>query len=247
MKRFFLFLAAVAAFILSGCHNKVHDVVDDIINDEMNTKVDFTYSINGMTVSFVPECDLKVKSYEWFLGDEAMTTTSHPTYTFKTAGTHKVVLRGIWYGSDGNKRTKDCTHEITVSASGGGTQGSKVYVRGFRLDKSIITGFRVKFVCQGKPIFGSDMLNIETPYSTTKITEFPYTYILQSPVLIGEAPNPFDWYDTFTIGAYALILDNEDTRLFEQTFDASLLDGKTEYTISYAEELYKLTLLLEYK
>jgi hypothetical protein len=214
----------------------------------MNTKVDFTYSINGMTVSFVPECDLKVKSYEWFFGDEATSTTSHPTYTFKTAGTHKVVLRGIWYGSDGNKRTKDCTHEIIVSASGGGAQGSKVYVRGFRLDKSALSsGFCFKFICKGIPIFGSDMLNIETPYSTIKITEFPYAYILQSPVLIGEMPDPFDWYETFTIGAYAQLNDGEDYKLIEQTFAASELVGKAEYTITSISQLNSLTLLLEYK
>ena len=243
MKRFLFIITAVAAFVLSGCHKEVTDA----INDMNNTKVDFTYSVSGMTVSFTPQCDTKVTGFEWFFGDEGSTKIPYPSHTFKTAGTHKVHLTGTWY-TDGKLRTKDCMHEVTVKSSGeGGGQGSKVYVRGFRLDKSIITGFKVKFVCKGKPIIGSDMLNIETPYSTIKITEFPYAYILQSPVLIGEIPNPFDWYETFTIGAYALILDNEDTPLFEQTFDASLLDGRTEYTIVSAAELYKLTLLLEYK
>lgn len=241
MKRFLFIITAVTAFVLSGCRNEVQDVVNDVTN----TKVDFTYSIKGMTVSFVPECDLKVKSYEWFFGDEATSTTSHPTYTFKTAGTHKVVLRGIWYGSDGNKRTKDCTHEITVSASGGGTQGSKVYVRGFRLDQSSYKDRYFKFICKGKPIFGSDILNVETPYSTTKIAEFPYAYILQNPVLIGEIPDPFDWYETFTIGAYILLLGEVDSPVIEKTVNASVLANKTEYTITEGQN--KLTLLLEYK
>jgi PKD repeat protein len=243
MKRIFVILTAAAAVILSGCHKEVTDA----INDMNNTKVDFTYSVSGMTVSFTPQCDTKVTGFEWFFGDEGSTKIPYPSHTFKTAGTHKVHLTGTWY-TDGKLRTKDCMHEVTVKSSGeGGQQDAKTaYIKGFRVDKTPYTsGFNYKFKCIGVDLWDDVSLNINTPYTADKITTFPYTYKLTTPARVADLPDPFSWYKTVTIGAYIKLNDGSDEPVIERTIDAYLLNGKTEYTIE--STLSKLTLLIEYK
>lgn len=239
MKRFLIILAAAAAVILSGCHKEVTDA----INDMNNTKVDFTYSVSGMTVSCTPQCDTKVTGFEWWFGEEMTTRVSHPTFTFKTAGTHKVRLTGKWY-ADGKARTKECVKEVTINPSGGGGW-TNMYVKGFRMDQSSYKNFYYKFKCTGADAFDIGMLNAETPYSTSKISTFPYTYIFPNPIMICSPSDLTDWYKTFTIGAYILLMGEVDSPVIEKTINASELSGKSEYSIVDGQN--KLTLLIEYK
>lgn len=188
MKRIFVILTAAAAVILSGCHKEITDA----INDMNNTKVDFTYSVSGMTVSFTPQCDTKVTGFEWFFGDEGSTKIPYPSHTFKTAGTHKVHLTGTWY-TDGKLRTKDCMHEVTVKSSGeggGGTQQDpKAYLTGFAIHDIPYSSATLRLTCNVYSVNGDVITTTTQNIDITKssLIDNPYIYTLSTPKYIATA------------------------------------------------------------
>ena len=253
MKRFFLLFAAAAALILSGCHKEITDA----FNDENNTKVDFTYSVSGMTVSFTPQCDMKVTGFEWFFGDEGSTKIPYPSHTFKTAGTHKVHLIGTWY-TDGKRRTKDCMHEVTVKSSGDGGQGgggsdpahnySKAYIKGFRFNKvAWDKGFyRCKLIFT-TPLGSNSM---QTAIKYLKQSETPYDLIFNNPYEFAEFPDPYDVFTDIEFQLLYSTMDNEASLHTVLTGNFPLSDmneNVTAYTVESSTGNTSITTLIEYK
>lgn len=59
--------------------------------EEVQPTADFTYSVNGMVVTFVNK-STHAQSCLWDFGDGSMTSETNPTKKYSAAGTHKVTL-----------------------------------------------------------------------------------------------------------------------------------------------------------
>lgn len=241
MKRFLFIITVAATFILSGCHKEV----EDAINEMQNTKVDFTYSINGMTVSFTPDCDPKVKDFEWLIGEDVRYKTPNPTHTFKTAGTYKVQLIGKW----GISKYNICVKEITISEPTPPHNYSKAYIKGFRFNK--LAWDKAYYRCRltFETLLGSSS-RMQTQIKYIKNTDLPYELIFNNPYEFAEFPNPYDWFTNIGFELLNATIDNESALkvvLTEDILPSTLNENITECTVNSSTGNTSITILFEYK
>ena len=136
MKKILLFAAAIC---LAGCnYTKIVDTLQELRDDENNTKVDFSYSMNGKTVTFQNTSDLKVSAHYWDFGDgNGVLDKETVSHTYTENGTYKVILEGRWK-YNGNTQKKDCEKYITISGGSSQTdpdENKTVYLKGYKVYK----------------------------------------------------------------------------------------------------------------
>ena len=128
-------------------------------------------------------------------------------------------------------------------------QAQAVYVKGFRIESIYLTNLFYRVELTGSTKMGGDTKLAKTDYSSIKLnkTNIPYVMFLSSPAKIGDTPDPFDWYSTLQITAYAAANTTASgAPCLDVTIPASVLSDKTEHTAT-SENGTRVTIMFEYK
>lgn len=182
MKKILLFIAAVLAF--AGCNTNTPE--------QKKTVCQFTYQVNGLTVTFTNTSTSDLLFNHWEFGDGARTTTEKISHTYASAGTYTVVL--VCYS--GTKQYT-CTKSITVS---GGIQDTpkNVYLKGYKVYKIPQDGwYKINCTFNGFIVQSVSASTDETKLETNNL---PCTITYNNPINLGE-------YDRFIINYSAIFLD----------------------------------------
>lgn len=92
MKNKILILLAV---IFAGCNNPVTQAVEDAQKEYDSYVVDFSFAINGKTVTFTNRSDsrLDASRFTWWFGDDkGVEGVTNPTHTYANAGSYEATL-----------------------------------------------------------------------------------------------------------------------------------------------------------
>ena len=234
-------LFAIAALFLVSCNTP------EPAQRIPNAKVDFTYTTDGLTVHFTNKSTSGLAAYSWEFGDGALSgVNEEPSHKYAKEGVYKVTL----VCRDAHDYTYTASKDITVT--NGTTPPAttqNAYIKGFKLYATEFPNYYYRFECVAHDLYGNVSLSASTEYSSSKITtaNLPYTQLLSSPVLVGEMPDPFDYYKDFTIMAYYAGSTNANgAQVMNVTVSGSAISGKTEY-IARADNGTKVGLLIEYK
>lgn len=245
MKRTFFFL--LAATVLAACN----------INVPVELAA-FTHTIdsaNPLKVTFENTSTSTLSPYMWEFGDGNVAFNEvNPTHIYKNAGTYEVTL------TCKNKVGNLCTYTkpITVTAPGDnpGTdpvddpgKTSKVYLKGFKLYNinSQNEKFYVQLEVQGIDLWGNTNPDLLTSPQMGYTYLLPLTFNIDKPVLIGETPNPFDFYKSMMFTLYcsnSITSQSGDIALIKYITDLSVMDNQTEYILTSGDT--KVGLLFNY-
>ena len=250
MKHNLLYLIA-AAFAFVGCV-KVPEPAQPI----PGAKADFTYTENTpFNVTFKNNSNsTRLEPWLWEYGDGASSggTAQQVTHKYGKAGTYTVTLTC----KDANSISYTCTKTITVVGDGGTLppdpqpETGKAYVKGFRIDGIHLKNTYHRIELYSTDLWGHYELLAKTDYSTVKITNdyLPYYMPLSTPALIGEEPDPFDWYESFQITVYAAAKTTAPgAPCLDVTIQAANLANKTEYTVKSPDNNTTVAIIFEYK
>ena len=249
MKRTLLFLAA--AIVLTGC--KGTNIPEDAEKDRQeleSTKVDFIYTTDGRTVSFRNQSDSKVSKITWDFGDGYTAQSDYPKHTYDKDGDYLVTLKGSW-AFNGHYLNKTCEKTILVKQTA--PEDSKMYISGFKLlaTSGIAGSYYYRFECGCNNLWGKVEPNIKTDYSGMKLNSdnIPYTMTLNPEVLIGDTPNPLDYYATFDVRVFfAANIGADGAAILDERIQAAdIPNGATEYVITNNSNGAKVAILFSYK
>lgn len=262
MKHTHLFLLAVIA--LAACNQIEPKKPID------NAKVDFTIKTNEkapLVVSVANQSTTGLTVYKWEWGDGTdlvVWPSSHEqtVHTYDHAGTYDITLTC----RDKNSFQYSATKSVTVGQSGENTGddpkdnpqddpkddptlgASKVYLSGYKIYS--MEGNPKNFYTQ---LEVSMLMLMGDPKEILTSPQLMYNYLLPftfniTPVLIGDLPNPFDYYTDIMVTLYcseSKISQSGDIAILKWFDDPSVFDGKTEYIIQHGDS--KIGLIFTYK
>lgn len=251
MKHTILSLLAAAA-ILTGC-NVGDDITKDLQEIE-NTTIDFSYTIDGQTVTFTNQSDDKVRKCFWDFGDNYASEAMHQTtHTYSKDGTYTVYLKASWIFNN-HYLSKTCEKSITISsATPQPVEYSHAYISGFVLyaTADIPGSYYYRFECGCNDLWGHVNPNIKTDYSGIKLNSgnIPYTMLLNPAVELAEYPNPFDCFKSFDIRVlFASNIAAQGVNILDERIQASdIPDGATEYIVTNSNNGAKVGILFSYR
>ena len=238
MKNFYSILLAI---ILCACSTPE-------IPQPVGGTADFYYNeISSLYVKFYNTSSAGLKAYYWDFGDGTSAGSEDPVHRYAKAGTYKVKLTC----KDKYNYTYNVTKNVTVGGgSGGGTTNpTAVYVTGFRIDGIYMVNIMYRVELTGHNIYGQDEKLVRTDYTAIPLNKdnIPYVILLDTPVKIGDLPDPFDWYSSFQIDAYAAAKTTlEGANLLSVTIPANVLANKTEHT-AVSPNGTRVTILFKYQ
>ena len=129
------------------------------------------------------------------------------------------------------------------------TTAQAAYVKGFRINDIYLVNLMYRVELIGSTRMAGDKTLVKTGYTSLMLNKsnIPYYIPLASPVKIGDMPNPFDWYTTFQINAYAAAKETADgAQVLSVTIPAGDLSGRTEHT-AVSTNGTSVTILFDYK
>ncbi len=256
MKHTQLFLSALIACALFSC--KPESIVPMPIP---GAKADFAYFVddyNPLKISFANRSTNGLKVYMWEYGDNTFYQSKEQvTKVYSAAGTYTVTL----ICKDGNGYSYECKKQITVGNPGidpGDDPGTvksynKVYIAGFELYDiytSSYTEFYTYFDITLVDLMGTQR-TYTTPRSSFKLkkSNLPYEQYFNEPILIGSAPNAFDYYRIITVKGYYSPYPNTDgiSTIVHIIDNPSDLEYQTEYILKNENGEKELGVLLWYE
>lgn len=249
MKKIILITMCAGLLAITGCNNINDEIAKDLQEIE-STTIDFAYTANGRTITFTNMSDTKVSDLTWDFGDGNGSKATHPEHAYYYDGTYKVVLKGTWK-FDGHLLNKNCEKTITVKQSA--QTYSKMYISGFKLysGTDISGSYYYRFECACHDLMGGTEPNIKTDYSGIKLNanNMPYTMTLNPSVLLGDFPDPLDWYSTFDVRVFfaANIGENVAVALNKTIQASDIPNGATEYVVTNPSNGAKVAILFSYK
>ena len=241
------FLLAVIIIALSSCN-----IEDSIPKPIPGAKADFEYYIddtNPLKVTFANKSTSGLYVDFWDYGDDTYYRGSDQvTHIYKSAGTYTVTLDL----KDKNNYPYRCQKQITVSSSGGGDipggNYKKVYLKGFKLYSisKDYESFYIQYELQCPYSFVDDGVNILTTPQLMRDYMLPIT--VEYKYLMGDYPNPFDWFDSVMFTVYCSPDSYEsqagDIILVKYLSDPNVMDNTTEYIFEQGGT--KVGLLFDY-
>lgn len=143
-----------------------------------------------------------------------------------------------------------CKQPVTNPETPIDPTATAVYVKGFRIENIYLVNLMYRVELIGSMKMAGDKMLAQTDYTSIMLNKsiIPYYIPLSSPILIGEFPNPFDWYTTFQINAYAAARETaEGAQVLSVTIPADILEGQKEMTATSSTNPTSVTILFEYK
>ena len=229
MKHARIILLAIATILFVACNENAPSTPGGTGN---KIKPSFTFTTDGLTARFTNTSPSQFTKFVWDFGDGTTSSEKSPTHNYNNAGKYTVTMNTSYDG------TAYSVYEyVTVTAPTTPTDYSKVYLTGFRINSiyALVSQFYVRITFEGHGIMGTTYPQIETGSGAEKMTksQFPYTFMLYPQTLIGEYPDPFDWYKDFTVSVYyAANISAEGAQVLNATIAAKDLAGKSKYTVT---------------
>lgn len=248
MKKIILLFSTAIALLCVSCIND-----DEIAANKKEidgTTVDFTTLVSGKTVEFRNYSESKVTAFQWYFGDGKGSDLKNPTHTYDKNGKYTATLVGYWSFNGGTLK-KVCEKTVMISTSEP-EDPTAAYIVGFRLYSlyHIIDKPYCKFECTAKDLWGNNQVLVKTGYTSSVVdyNNLPFTFDLSTPALIGELPNPFDWYDTFTIRVYVASNRSANGALvLEHTVKSEELAKEDEVYIAEVDNGTIVGMIMAYK
>lgn len=186
MKRLFPILLSLAALFVS-CEKARVITPEELENDRNKKVVDFSYSINGQTVTFTNKSETRVMVF-WDFGDGQTSGETNPTHKYSKDGTYTVKLDGLWIYVDDpltlNFKTIQKTITINTGGGGGGEQPTytKLFIYGIKyIDVDVAYDYyKAKLV--DDDVFTTTWWHTNFTDIFLYSDKLPYTYTFNAPV-----------------------------------------------------------------